>query len=137
MNPEWIAFPDKQREAAILREETGLPLDHSHLAQLPQRVGATHDDVGIEAGLATDFDREVAKRDSPSLYHLDDDRLGYGHHYYVVRIEIGILRLRLGPRRECADHVVAEQRHEVFAFGKDHEARRRSDPADDVRHGVV
>src|SRR5262249_12165236 len=76
------------------------------------------------------------QRDSPSLYHLDDDRLGYGHHYYVVQIEIGILRLRLGPRREWGDHVVAEQRHEVIAFGKDHEARRRSDPADDVRHGV-
>src|SRR5262245_12441304 len=136
MNPEWIAFADKQREAAILREETSLPLDHSHLAQLPQRVGATHDDVGIEAGLATDVERQVAKRDSASPDHLDDDRLGYGHHYYVVQIEIGILHLRLGPRRECADHVFAEQRHEVIAFGKDHQTRRRSDPADDVRYSV-
>jgi hypothetical protein len=35
MNPERIPFADKQREAAISREEMRLRLNHSNLAQLP------------------------------------------------------------------------------------------------------
>jgi hypothetical protein len=63
-------------------------------------------------------------------------RLGDGHHHGIVEIEIGVSRLRLRPRRERAEDVVAEERHQVIAFGKDHQARGRSDPADNVGHGV-
>ena len=68
--------------------------------------------------------------------HLYDGRLGDGHHHDIVQIEIGVSRLRLRPRRERAEDVVAEERHQVIAFGEDHQARGRSDPADNVGHGV-
>jgi hypothetical protein len=29
MNPEWITFADKQRDASVLREETRLRLDYA------------------------------------------------------------------------------------------------------------
>jgi hypothetical protein len=57
-------------------------------------------------------------------------------NHYIVQIEIGVSRLRLGPRRKCANDIVAEQHHQVIAFGKDHQARWRSDPTDNVRHGI-
>src|SRR5262245_54252791 len=119
MNAERIAFADKQREAAVLCEETRLRLDHSGLAQLPQRIGPGHHDVRIETGLAADVEREVAERDGSSPYHLHDNRLRYGHHDDIAQIEISILRLRLRPSREGAHDIVAEQRHQVIAFGKD------------------
>jgi hypothetical protein len=44
--------------------------------------------------------------------------------------------LRLGPRWKGANDIVAEQHHQVIAFGKDHQARWRSNRADNVRHSV-
>src|SRR5262249_49939956 len=73
---------------------------------------------------------------SSRTHHLYDDRLRHGHHHYVVQIEIRVLRPRLGPRWKLTDDVIAEQRHQVIALGKDHQARSRSDPANDVWHGI-
>src|SRR5262249_9141202 len=39
MNSEWIAFADKQRATAILREIAGLRFEDSELAQFLQRSG--------------------------------------------------------------------------------------------------
>ena len=38
----------------------------------------------------------------------------------IVEVEIGILRLRIRPHREGAHDVVAEQHHQMIAFGKNH-----------------
>src|SRR5215470_4604778 len=51
-------------------------------------------------------------------------------------MEVGVLRLCLRPRREGACDIVAEHNHEVIAFGEDHQARWRPDPANDVRNRV-
>jgi hypothetical protein len=67
---------------------------------------------------------------------LYNDRLRQGDHHNIGQIELAVLWLGLGPRRKCADDIVAEQHHKVIAFGKDHQARRRSDPPDDVRHCI-
>ena len=136
VDPERIAFAHEQRGAEILREEARLPLDHSKLAQLPQRVWPGHDDIGVEPGLAADVEREVAERDPSRAEHLHDDGLGDGHHHDVVHIEVSVAWLRSGPRREGADDVIAEQHHQVITLGKDHEARWCADPADDIRYGV-
>ena len=40
------------------------------------------------------------------------------------------------PTTERRRDIVTEHHHQVIAFGKDHQARRRSDLADDVKNGV-
>src|SRR5262249_13354243 len=50
--------------------------------------------------------------------------------------EIGVLRLCLRPCREGADDIVAEHHHEMIAFRKNHQARWRPDPPDDIQHGI-
>jgi hypothetical protein len=42
----------------------------------------------------------------------------------------------LGPGWECADDIFARQHHEVIALSEDHQAWRRSDPADHVQHSI-
>src|SRR5260370_36212223 len=84
-------------------------LDRTKLTHLAQGLGPGHDDVGVETGLAADLEREIAERDSSGANHLYDDRLRQGHHHYIGQIEIGVLRLGLGPRPECADDTVPEQ----------------------------
>jgi hypothetical protein len=37
---------------------------------------------------------------------------------------------------EGTDDIIAEQHHQVIAFSEDNQVRRRSDPADDVRHCI-
>src|SRR5262249_1947943 len=51
-------------------------------------------------------------------------------------MEVGVLRLSLRPRRKGACDIVAEHDHEVIAFGEDHQARWRPDPANDIRNRV-
>src|SRR5262249_862538 len=58
------------------------------------------------------------------------------HDHDVVQIEIGVLRVCLGPRRKGTDDVGAEQGHQVISLSEDHQIGRRSDPANDVRHGI-
>jgi hypothetical protein len=67
---------------------------------------------------------------------LDDRRLRQGHNHYVGQVEIGVLALRVGPGRKGPNNIVAEQHHQVVAFGEDHQARRRSDLADNVGYRV-
>jgi hypothetical protein len=59
LNPEWIAPANQQGKATISCEETRLRLDHAELSQLSQGVGPAHDDIGIEAEIAADVEREV------------------------------------------------------------------------------
>jgi len=54
----------------------------------------------------------------------------------TIESEMRILRLRLGPGRERADDVLAEEDHQVIALRVDHQTRRRSDAPDDIEHGV-
>src|SRR5262249_59122635 len=103
------------REAAIAREDARLRLDRAKLAQLPQRLGPGHHDIGVEAGLAVDLQQEIAERDCSGADHLYDGWLRDGYHHDIVEIEIGVSRLRLRPRRERAEDVIAEQRHQVIA----------------------
>src|SRR5262245_2988055 len=69
-------------------------------------------------------------------HHLNDDWLRDGHDHDVIQVQIGILRLRPGPRGKRADNFLTEQRHEVIAFAEDHDAWRRPDPANDVQYRV-
>src|SRR5499427_737180 len=136
MNPEGVAFAHQQRRTAILRKEVRLRLDHGGLPQLSQGLRSSHDDVRVKAGLPADVEREVPQGDASREDHLDDGGLGQGHHHDIVDVEIGVVRLRLGPRRECADDIVAEQHHQMVAFRKNHQARGRTDPTNNVRDGV-
>ena len=76
MNSVRVAFADKQRESAILREVACLRLDYSELTHLSQWGGPGHHDIGVETRLATDVEREIAERDCAGAYHLHDDGLG-------------------------------------------------------------
>jgi hypothetical protein len=136
VNAEGIALADEQRTTAISRKVSSLRLDNSELTQFSLGSGPAHDDVGKEARSAADVEREIAERDRAGADHLDDDRLWQGHDHDVVEAEMCMLRLRPGPRGKCADDVVAEQDHEVIAFGVDDETRRCPDPPDDIEHGV-
>src|SRR5262249_34338078 len=55
---------------------------------------------------------------------------------HIFQAQLGILRLRFGPRGECADNLLTEQRHEMIAFTENYKARRYPDPAHNVQYGV-
>src|SRR5262249_43100613 len=130
------SFAHEQRDAAISAEETGSGFDHTHPAQLSQRVRVTHHDVRVETGAAACVEREIAEGYCAGAYHLDENGLRQGYEDDVRQIEIGVLRLRLGPCWERTDDLVARQHHQVIALSEDHKARRRSEPTDHVEHGV-
>src|SRR5215472_18836221 len=103
MNPEWIAFPDEQRDTSILTEKTRLLLNRAQPTQLSQGFGVAHEDIGIKTRATAHVERQIAEGDRASTHHLYEDRLRQGNQNDIGEVEVDILRLRSGPGRKCAD----------------------------------
>src|SRR5262249_18365358 len=98
--------------------------------------GVPHEDIGVETRSAAYLQRQVADRDPTRAYRLYQDRLRQCRDDDIVEIEIGILGLRLCPRRKRSENIVAKQHHQVVALGKAHQPWRRSEPSYYVQNSV-